>query len=313
MDGGRYDGESLLIFKMLPNTDDDVLVIEFKNRYITLPALDDDCIQPESLLSRSALQINATTKCISAAHMMLDLFISVPVDEIRKSPNALYVRAVYSLVTLMKADYAVGTDAEMGELLESQNLKVGYYLDIVLRKTSEAAGPQKCRNPSHWNFLLEAKLKSWWDEYQEWRKEGRHLKRRKTQPSEEIGTTTGNQTPAFADPNPQPAASAVNPSHVAAQHQQPAPLPVPNFSMANAYATNTPWNTSDMALDAATSAQGIGDQTTFTPDMGDFSAAFQNGDLYLWNDLSADNFGDWVPQGGPYSGMSFGGMNGPGF
>ena len=41
------------------------------------------------------------------------------------------------------------------------------------------------------------------------------------------------------------------------------------------------------------------DQTPFTSDMGDFSAAFQNGDLYLWNDLTADNFGGgWVPQGG---------------
>jgi hypothetical protein len=51
----------------------------------------------------------------------------------------------------------------------------------------------------------------------------------------------------------------------------------------------------------------------FTPDMGDFSAAFQNGDLYLWNDMTADNFGGWVPQSGMYSGTEFGGMNGQGF
>ncbi|PZD26063.1 C6 zinc finger domain protein [Pyrenophora tritici-repentis] len=256
MDGGRYD------------------VIEFRNRYVTLPALDDDCVQPESLLSRSALQINATTKCISAAHAMLDSFIAVPTDKLRKSPNALYVRAVYSLVTLLKADYAVGTDAEMGELFESQNLKVQFYLDTVLKKTKEAAGPQECRNPSHWNFLLEAKLKSWWDEYREWRKEGRDQKRRKTKSGDDSDPTTGNQTPAFPT-----------------------------------------WNTNELGLDTTTPAQQqpVGDQAAYTHEMGDFSAAFQNGDLYLWNDLTADNFNGWVPQNGPYGGMGFGGMNSQGF
>ncbi|KAI4934531.1 hypothetical protein J4E85_002388 [Alternaria conjuncta] len=301
MDGGRYD------------------VIEFRNRHITLPALDDDCVQPESLLSRSALQINATTKCISAAHTILDFFIAVPVDKLRKSPNALYVRAVYSLVTLMKAEYAVGTDAEMGELLESQSLKVSYYLDTVLDKTNEAGGPQECRVrvPSHWNFLLHEKLKSWWDEYVVWRKEGRHLKRRKkVGGGDEMKTASRNQTPAFADQNVQVAAatsaSAIDPAQVAAQQQQqhqPAPpsLPTSSFALGNAYPTPTPWNANDMAIDP----QPISDQTAFTTDMGDFSAAFQNGDLYLWNDMTADNFGGWVPQGGSYGGgAGFGGMNG---
>ncbi|KAA8621705.1 Zn2-C6 fungal-type DNA-binding domain [Pyrenophora tritici-repentis] len=275
MDGGRYD------------------VIEFRNRYVTLPALDDDCVQPESLLSRSALQINATTKCISAAHAMLDSFIAVPTDKLRKSPNALYVRAVYSLVTLLKADYAVGTDAEMGELFESQNLKVQFYLDTVLKKTKEAAGPQECRNPSHWNFLLEAKLKSWWDEYREWRKEGRDQKRRKTKSGDDSDPTTGNQTPAFVEPT----------------------LQMPNFNITNSYPTQPTWNTNELGLDTTTPAQQqpVGDQAAYTHEMGDFSAAFQNGDLYLWNDLTADNFNGWVPQNGPYGGMGFGGMNSQGF
>ncbi|CAE7033266.1 hypothetical protein PTNB73_04886 [Pyrenophora teres f. teres] len=302
MDGGRYD------------------VIEFRNRYITLPALDDDCVQPESLLSRSALQINATTKCISAAHAMLDSFITVPTDKLRKSPNALYVRAVYSLVTLLKADYAVGTDAEMGELFESQNLKVQFYLDTVLKKTKEAAGPQECRNPSHWNFLLEAKLKSWWDEYREWRKEGRDQKRRKTKSGDDSNPTTGNQTPAFAEPSSQHGTSSpVNPSLVTTsqqqQHHPPQALQMPSFSIPNSYPTQSTWNTNEMGLDTTTPAQqqSVGDQAAYTHDMGDFSAAFQNGDLYLWNDLTADNFSGWVPQNAPYGGMGFGGMNSQGF
>jgi hypothetical protein len=276
--------------------------------------LDDDCVQPESLLSRSALQINATTKCISAAHTILDFFIAVPIDKLRKSPNALYVRAVYSLVILMKAEYAVGTDAEMGELLESQSLKVSFYLDTVLEKTNEAGGPQECRVrvPSHWNFLLHEKLKSWWDEYQEWRKEGRHLKRRKMGDGDDGSTATGNQTPAFAEPTSQVAASALDTSQVAAQHQAH-PIPMSNFALGNTYPTPTPWSANELGLDTGTQAQPISDQTTFTTDMGDFSAAFQNGDLYLWNDMTADNFGGWVPQGGSYGHAGFRGMNSHGF
>jgi hypothetical protein len=308
-------------------------VIEFRNRHVTLPALDDDCVQPESLLSRSALQINATTKCIGAAQTILDLFINVPSDELRKSPNVLYVRAVYSLVTLMKADYAVGTDAEMGELLESQNLRVGYYLDAVLKKTSEAAGPQKCRNPNHWKYILEEKLKSWWDEYQDWRKVGRQSKKRKITPSTENGIDVGKQpSAAFAEANlqattttcainpPSQATPAHQPQQQQQQQQQQQPhhtqqIPVPNFNMANAYPTpSTQWNTNEMGgLDTTSSTPAIGDQTAFITDMGDFSAAFQNGDLYLWNDLTAENFGGWVPQGASYGGMGFGSMNDQGF
>jgi hypothetical protein len=278
MDGGRYD------------------VTEFRNRHLTLPALDDDCIQPESLLSRSALQINATTKCIGAAHNILDCFVQIPIERLQKAPNVLFVRAIYALVALMKADYAVGTDAEMGELLESQSLKVDFYLDTVLARTTEAMGPQKCRIPSHWTFVLEAKLKTWRDEYRQWREEDRHLKRRKVHDERAIGTS--DQTPQFAEPSASTTTNALP-----QQNNQSAPMPNPNFVLADPYQT---WNS--LATTNAT-----GQLNDFTPDMGDFSAAFQNGDLYLWNDMTADSFGGWVPQSGMYSGMEFGGVNGQGF
>ncbi|KAF2029253.1 hypothetical protein EK21DRAFT_68187 [Setomelanomma holmii] len=289
MDGGRYD------------------VTEFRNRHLTLPALDDDCVQPESLLSRSALQINATTKCIGAAQAILDCFIEIPILRLQRAPNVLFVRAIYALVALMKADYAVGTDAEMEELLDSQSLKVDFYLDTVLARSKEAVGPQKCRIPSHWTFVLEAKLKSWRDEYRQWREEGRHLKRRKVEESASADAS-GNQTPMFAEPKTQDAPStslhAVNTSMT--NQQQAGQLPTYPLPSPSPY---QPW-----PLDTSTSAAGqMGDPATFTPDIGDFTAAFQNGDLYLWNDMTADSFGGWVPQSGMYSGTEFGSLNGQGF
>jgi hypothetical protein len=276
MDGGRYD------------------VTEFRNRHLTLPALDDDCVQPESLLSRSALQINATTKCIAAAHAILDCFIDIPTERLQRAPNVLFVRAIYALVALMKADYAVGTDVEMGELLDSGSLKVDFYLNEVLARSKEAIGPQKCRIPTHWAFVLEAKLKSWRDEYRQWREEDRHKKRRKVESESGTATATGGQTPTFADPSAS--------SNTLDQQQQQA-AQMPNFALSNPYQTWNPLDTTNTA----------GQMNDFTPDIGDFTAAFQNGDLYLWNDMTADSFGGWVPQSGMYSGMEFGSVNGQRF
>ncbi|KAF2470167.1 uncharacterized protein BDR25DRAFT_226806 [Lindgomyces ingoldianus] len=287
MDGGRYDAP------------------EFKNRHLTLPALDDDCIQPETLLSRSALQINATIKCISHAHALLDCFLQVSVENLQKSPNLLFVRAIYALVTLLKADYAVGTDAEgMGEVLDSRSLKIDYYMDTVLRKATEAIGPQKCRVPSHWLFVLNHKLKTWHDEHQAWRKEGRHLKRnppREHKDPNEIPMPE-NPPPPFGEMKSQePASTQPMPTPAASTPGNPSPGQIPTFGMPNAYST---WPANGISITST-------DSTQFPADLTDFSTAFQHGDLYLWNDVN-DNFGGWIPQGGSiYSEMQFGGMNGP--
>ncbi|KAH8724096.1 hypothetical protein GQ44DRAFT_709151 [Phaeosphaeriaceae sp. PMI808] len=289
MDGGHYD------------------VTEFRNRQFSLPALDDECVQPESLLSRSALQINATTKCIGAAQAILDCFIDIPIDRLQRAPNTIFVRAIFALVVLLKADYAVGTDADMRELLESQSLKVDYYLEAVIASTRAAIGPQKCRIPSHWMFVLEAKLKSWRVGYQQWREEGRHLKKRKIAHDGESATTataTGVSTPAFSEPKTQH-------DGLPEGQIQPAPQPqMPGFPLANPYQT---WDANGLPLDTTSSGTQMPDAATFTPDIGEFSAAFQHGDLYLWNDMTADTFGSWIPQSGLYNGVDFGSYNGQGF
>jgi hypothetical protein len=288
MDGGRYD------------------VTEFRNRHLTLPALDDDSVQPESLLSRSPLQINATTKCIIEAHAILECFAGISKDTLQKAPNLIFVRAIYALVVLMKADYAVGTDPEMGEILDSQSLKVDQYLETVHRKTEEAIGPQKCRMPTHWTFVLEQKLMTWRDEYLAWRREGKHLKRRKLndESARDAGaasatrspTTVGDTLPtAQLDKRPH----ALDKQDLTRQLSQPSqqPTPQPTSSTFNNNITHPfAWT--------PTPEQ----QQAFAPDMGDF---FQNGDLYLWNDVD-QNFGGWIPQGGSLY-TEFGPFNGQGY
>lgn len=235
------------------------------------------------------------------------------IDSLQKAPGVVFVRVIYSLVALMKADYAIGTDAEgMGEVLDSKSLKVDYYLDTVLRMTTEAIGPQKCRIPSHWAFVLRQKLKAWHDEHQKWRREGGHLKRNGKVPNQTTAKRAKTEIPhraAYAAQEALPAHQAPAPplatpsSAPLSQPQQP----LPNFTLNNPY----PWPASNCPFPATTADHAMAGHS-FGPDMTDFSAAFQNGDLYLWNDIS-DNFGGWIPQGGNlYSDMQFGTMSNQG-
>ncbi|KAL1592834.1 hypothetical protein SLS60_011250 [Paraconiothyrium brasiliense] len=289
---------------------------EFRNRHMTLPALDEDaCIQPESLLSRSSLQTNATIMCISSAHSILDCFLQVPIVKLQRSAGVLFVRACFALVALLKVDYAVGTDAEgMGEVIDSKSLKIDYYLDSVIRATAEAEGPQKCRIPGHWRFIIKEKLKTWYDEYQEWRRKGGHLKRNK-----KVQAMTANTSSVSSDTLPPPtytsqAQQLPTPSPLTTNSTLPEQPQPPRTTQQLDYVLSgsqmNAWQPSAFRFPVTSGPQtpGLGDTVYTGPDMTDFSAAFQNGDLYLWDDIN-DNYGGWMPQGGVYSDLPFNGMN----
>ena len=111
---------------------------DFRNKFFTLPSLDGDELEPETLNSLTSLQVSATLKCISAAQSQLDVFLNIPISNLRTIPNVLYVRATYALTVLMKADYAIGTGpAGLGELINSQNLRTSSYLKTIIERTSE--------------------------------------------------------------------------------------------------------------------------------------------------------------------------------
>lgn len=82
MDGGKYDAP------------------DFNNRHLTLPALDGSGIQPETLLSRSALQISGTIRVISEAHALCDMFLQSSPRMLQIPMNVILVRPVYALVAL---------------------------------------------------------------------------------------------------------------------------------------------------------------------------------------------------------------------
>jgi hypothetical protein len=309
MDGGHFDAP------------------DFRNRHLTLPSLDDDsAVQPETLLSRTALQITATITCISAAHSVLDNFLLIPVASLQRLPSVLYVRTIYALITLLKADYAVGTDIEgMGAALESKTLEVDSYLHKVMARTEQAVGEQGCRVPTHWLMVLKIKIKAWHDEHMQWRRDGGHLRRSKAKKAavpdqprshqdllpgeEELPSRVSTILPTRdAQPSSQPQAVI---------HQQPQPpqppfpnlegvqqQPLPMFNVDTTYS----WPMTTDPLTSTTSAYSA--TSSLDHDMTDFSTAFQNGDLYLWNDMG-ENYGGWIPNAQTdtslYDIMQFGG------
>lgn len=302
MDGGRYDAP------------------DFRNRHLTLPALDDSSIQPESLLSHTALQINATINCISAAHAILDTFLRFPVLALQRSTSIVYVRAMYALIALLKADYAVGTDPEgMGAVLDSESLGVEKYLDELVTKIGMAVGEQKCRIPAHWLMVINKKLKTWHVEHMQWRGNGGHLKVRKANMEKKKGTDTPAHMPhgKVVEPGTAHSTSQVLLSDQRPTQPQAAPdlfarsaqqQPLPSFTLPADYEwPNTTFPTQmnhgatapDPPAAAATTSFSAPNPNVgpapYDLDMIDFTTAFQNGgDLYLWNDMT-EAYGGWIP------------------
>ncbi|PVI04762.1 hypothetical protein DM02DRAFT_611367 [Periconia macrospinosa] len=352
MDGGRYDAP------------------EFRNRFLTLPALDDDSVQPETNLSRSSLQVNATIMCISCAQTVLDNMLSISPTTLQRSPGVLFARSIYAMVVLLRADYAIGTDSEgMGEFLDSDTLKVDFYLNSLLKLSEEAIGPQKCKVPSHWLFILQEKIQKWHIDHMQWRKEGKHLRRNKgntTSTNTKDATNLANiiqtisngssssnprtvsepsftgvslatrsaSTTSFATPNPTVDITSPPTNTNTTTQSQTLPsvpqLPLPDFNNVN---TPWSWQTPHRFLPGSNTAHfsstggggnnnnngGNNNNNAFAAagggaDMMDFSTAFSNGDLYLWNE-TADTFGGWMPQtGNMFGDAQFGtGMGGQGF
>lgn len=321
--------------------------------------------------------------CISCAQAVLDTTIQMSPAALQRTPGVVFARTVYALVVLLRADYAIGTDPDgMGEFLESNTLKIDYYIDSFMKNIVEAVGPQQCKIPSHWVFIMEEKIMKWHTAHMEWRKEGKHLAQKKratdsvnppnstaaassAQASSDVPSSSTKITPpetpfarsSLSASTPASASfAAATPSEGSQQQQQqqqpthqaplqpvPSQLPLPDFNN-----VNTPWswqNSHDFHHVAShypssrgqrEIPSGSNSSTTNTTnnnnsnsnnsnnntfatsaDMMDFSTAFSNGDLYLWNE-SVDSFGafgGWVPQTGNMFGDAqfSGGMGGQGF
>lgn len=148
IDGGHHDTEA------------------FKHKYFSLPPLDEETVDISSRTPRflSASQINATVKTVDKTKTLLDKFLDMDVKTLRMVPGVLYVRAVYSVVVLLKVLFAIGGSG-LGEVMDSQSLRVDYYLEELSCRVGEAIGPKKLRVPCKWLPVIQ-RLQLWHTQHQ---------------------------------------------------------------------------------------------------------------------------------------------------
>ncbi|KAG4428108.1 hypothetical protein IFR05_016411 [Cadophora sp. M221] len=92
--------------------------------------------------------IDATANLISSAQSMLDIILGMDVGTLRSLPIYNFVRMSYSVVILIKLFISTKSPtSKIGEVLDSEQLKVGIYLKALIDVLVAAVGPMECRAP----------------------------------------------------------------------------------------------------------------------------------------------------------------------
>lgn len=99
--------------------------------------------------------IDAITVCISSAHSLLDIFLGMDVESLRTLPVFNYARLSYAVFVLTKL-YISASDpmSDLGEFLDRESLKVGFYSNSVIDHLRMVVGPMKCKVPNMFLGLL---------------------------------------------------------------------------------------------------------------------------------------------------------------
>jgi hypothetical protein len=86
---------------------------------------------------------------------MLDLLLSMTINTLRTVPIYVYVRMAYACIILTKLYTSTRcTTSQIGPVLDRNNLKIGFYLKVLISRLTEAVGPMECRSPYTFLGLL---------------------------------------------------------------------------------------------------------------------------------------------------------------
>lgn len=92
--------------------------------------------------------IGAISACICHAHSLIDIFLSMSISELRSVPVLVFVRMNYSMVVLIKIYISSKSPrSKVGAFVDTDSIKLGFYLETIINKLVEAAGPIECRSP----------------------------------------------------------------------------------------------------------------------------------------------------------------------
>lgn len=119
--------------------------------------------QEAAQLPLTAGYVNAVMAVIDSSHSLLDEFLQTDLQALRVVPIVHYVRASYALVVLVKLFISASVPSnELGKILDPQLLKIDFYMNIVLDRIAEAAGPAKLIVPLKW-FTIIQQVSEWYN------------------------------------------------------------------------------------------------------------------------------------------------------
>jgi hypothetical protein len=122
-------------------------------------------VQEETQPPLTAAYVNAAMSCINSSHALLDEFFSTDIQSLRVVPIIHFVRASYAIVVLVKLFISASMPSnELGKILDRQVLKVDYYLEALLERLAEAAGPGKLRVPTKW-LIITQQVSDWYHKH----------------------------------------------------------------------------------------------------------------------------------------------------
>ena len=105
--------------------------------------------------------IDALTKCISATHSIIGIFMSFDVETVRILPVLHFVRVAHAVVCLTKMYLAAAApNSELGKVVSLEDLKVEQSLDGLFDSFQAAAEGDRCKSASKFLMVL-AMLKTW--------------------------------------------------------------------------------------------------------------------------------------------------------
>lgn len=113
----------------------------------------------------TAAHISALSSCLTAIDGIFETFLSLDVSTIRCLPIFNFVRVAYAVVVLIKIYFSASSpNAELGKVINKDNMKVAEYIDRLLERFRETAAQDKSRPGSKFLMVL-VMLRGWFHQH----------------------------------------------------------------------------------------------------------------------------------------------------
>jgi hypothetical protein len=123
----------------------------------------DHILLPDPERKITSSYVDAISVCISSAHSLIELMLSMSVEALRALPVFNFVRMAYACTVLTKLYVSVlCPTSQIGKVLDRETLRIGIYVPAMIDRLNEAVGRMECRSPATFLGLL-VRLRAWYE------------------------------------------------------------------------------------------------------------------------------------------------------